>query len=234
MKNIDSDRAPEAGRRIRPPPRYVLGLWRGALFFFLIAFAAEARAIEAEAADLLELQDNGPDGMTDGWRSPFGEERSTSVAVPMVVGELFIISAPVSSILHELWLESVEVQQERVACLGGYFDERDNAVHITRVDRVPARADSLRSEAGPSLARCGTPMWSGTVHTHIALYRGYPYATFSVNDRAVMALWRSRWKAEGLFCVLYSETLAYCEWGPALSADVAYNETPAMVVSAGE
>jgi hypothetical protein len=50
------------------------------------------------------------------------------------------------------------------------------------------------------------------VHTHVALYDGaHPYARFSGADRGVNRLWWRRWDAEGMFCVLYSPTDAYCE-----------------------
>lgn len=169
------------------------------------------------------------EGSTAGlvWASSFGEPAHAGTAAADAV---FIIDPPVSLQLRELWTESVDAGEERVACLGGYYDQRSDAVRVTRLENVPSRADSLRSEAGPSLEKCGPPMWSGTAHTHIALYRGRPYATFSPNDRAVMAIWRHRWREEGLFCVLYTERLAYCEWGPQLSADVAYDEEPAPLL----
>lgn len=125
------------------------------------------------------------------------------------------------TVLHSLWKESVQAHKERVACIGGHFD--GGVFHITRAEPVEVEfADSLRAAPGASLDRCGPPEWAGTAHTHIALYRGQPYSTFSMSDRAVMAVWRARWRAEGVFCVLYSATEAYCEYGMGLSGDVDY------------
>jgi hypothetical protein len=46
----------------------------------------------------------------------------------------------------------------------------------------------------------------------VALYDGQrPYARFSGADRGVNRLWWWRWSSEGMFCVLYSATDAYCE-----------------------
>ena len=51
-----------------------------------------------------------------------------------------------------------------------------------------------------------------TVHTHVALRDGArPYARFSGADRGVNQIWWRRWKADGMFCVLFSATDAYCE-----------------------
>lgn len=131
--------------------------------------------------------------------------------------------------LHDLWLESVAAQEERVACIGGHFD--GDIFHVTHARRVDTpQADSLRSSAGPSLDACGPPLWLGTAHTHIALYRGYPYATFSMSDRAVMGLWRTRWKMEGVFCVLFSENQAYCEYGASVSGDSPYGQQRGNII----
>ncbi len=91
-------------------------------------------------------------------------------------------------------------------------------------------ADSISAAPGPSIERCSPPKWAGTAHTHITFYRGQPYATFSMSDRAVMGLWRRRWSQEGLFCVLFSETEAYCEYGLDLSGDVVYGQQRGNVI----
>lgn len=133
------------------------------------------------------------------------------------------------TVLQNLWMESIEANQERVACLGGYFEA--GVFYITRAERVRFQnADSTHASHGPSIDQCGPPEWAGTAHTHIAPYRGYPYATFSMSDRAVMGLWRVRWKREGVFCVLYSETEAYCEYDTTLSGDVAYQHQRGNVI----
>ena len=40
---------------------------------------------------------------------------------------------------------------------------------------------------------------------------GEPYSRFSGADRGVNRLWWRRWNAEGMFCVVFSATDAYCE-----------------------
>lgn len=133
------------------------------------------------------------------------------------------------TVLHDLWLESVTAKEERVACIGGHFD--GDIFHVTHARRVETpQTDSLRSSAGPSLDQCGPPLWVGTAHTHIALYRGQPYSTFSMSDRAVMGLWRKRWGMEGAFCVLFSENQAYCEYGVSVSGDVFYGQQRGNVI----
>jgi hypothetical protein len=37
-----------------------------------------------------------------------------------------------------------------------------------------------------------------------------------------MTTWRKAWHAEGVFCVLYSETMSHCEAGGDASGDPAY------------
>ena len=60
--------------------------------------------------------------------------------------------------------------------------------------------------------RAALPAWQGTVHTHIALYDGRrPYSTFSGADRGVMLTWGQRWRIDGTFCLLFSETSVHCE-----------------------
>lgn len=138
---------------------------------------------------------------------------------------VFVVEETSREVLQSLWVESVEANQERVACISGYLD--GDLFHITRAQRVPTeKADSLRVTPGPSLENCGPPEWIGTVHTHIALFRGRPFSTLSPSDRAVMGLWRDRWGLPGAFCVLYSPAEAYCEYGEELGGDVLYSDEP--------
>ncbi len=51
-----------------------------------------------------------------------------------------------------------------------------------------------------------------------------------MSDRAVMNVWRRRWHQEGVFCVLYSESEAYCEYGLDLSGDVTYGHQRGNVI----
>jgi hypothetical protein len=112
--------------------------------------------------------------------------------------------------LRRLWVASSGVKAERVACLAG--DIRRDTVLVTRILPLTDRADSLGVSARQSLETCSPPRWQGTVHTHVALYDGErPYSRFSGADRGVNRLWWRRWNAEGMFCVLYSQTGAYCE-----------------------
>jgi hypothetical protein len=112
--------------------------------------------------------------------------------------------------LRRLWVASSGVKAERVACLAGEI--RRDTVRVTRILPLDGWADSLGVSAGQSLETCGPPRWQGTVHTHVALYDGArPYSRFSGADRGVNRLWWRRWNAEGMFCVLYSRTDAYCE-----------------------
>ena len=112
--------------------------------------------------------------------------------------------------LRRLWVESTDARTERVACLAGEIVH--DTVRITRILPITGWADSLGVSAQHSLEECGPPRWQGTVHTHVALRRGgEPYARFSGADRGVNRLWWRRWNTEGMFCVLYSATDAYCE-----------------------
>jgi len=135
----------------------------------------------------------------------------------------FRFSAEARGPLHDLWATSLAVKQERVACLGGYIDH--DVVHITRIEVLaPSRADSANISAIASLRECSAPGWLGTVHTHIAKFHGLPYTIFSAPDRYVMTLWRERWKARGVFCILYSDVDATCELGNAVSGHVQYED----------
>jgi hypothetical protein len=112
--------------------------------------------------------------------------------------------------LRRLWVASNVAKAESVACLAGEI--RRDTVMVTRILPLAGRADSLGVSARQSLETCAPPRWQGTVHTHVALYDGVrPYSRFSGADRGVNRLWWRRWNAEGMFCVLYSPTGAYCE-----------------------
>jgi hypothetical protein len=130
----------------------------------------------------------------------------------------FTVDARVA--LQSLWQTSSDSKREEVACLGGY--RRGGVSYITRVERVWTAADSMNASAAISLRECGVPEWLGTVHTHIARFGGLPYVTFSAPDRGVMREWHNRWKADGVFCVLYDAQHAYCEAGDESSGDALY------------
>jgi hypothetical protein len=123
----------------------------------------------------------------------------------------FRFSPEASAGLRDLWNGSVALQQERVACLATTI--RKDTVLVTRIETLaPGDADSLGASAIASIERCGPPEWSGTVHTHIALYTDeLPSTKFSAQDRIVMRLWYDRWHADGVFCLLYSREYARCE-----------------------
>jgi hypothetical protein len=113
--------------------------------------------------------------------------------------------------LHLLWSSSLESRTERVACLAGVIE--GDTVRVLRIlPLVAIGGDSLGISANASLEACGPPEWHGTVHTHIALRAGQrPYSTFSGADRGVMLMWGQRWRANGIFCVLFSSEQAHCE-----------------------
>jgi hypothetical protein len=112
--------------------------------------------------------------------------------------------------LRRLWVASSDARAERVACLAGEI--REDTVHVTRILPLSGWADSLGVSARQSLDECAPPRWQGTVHTHVALRSsGRPYSRFSGADRGVNRMWWRRWNAEGMFCVLFSSTDAYCE-----------------------
>lgn len=131
--------------------------------------------------------------------------------------------------LHDLWVKSLAVKQERVACLGGYVVH--DVVYITHIEELaPSRADSANISAIASLRECSAPAWLGTVHTHIARFHGLPYRIFSAPDRYVMMLWHERWKAPGVFCILYSDVDATCELGNSVSGHVQYEHAKGNAV----
>ncbi|MBA3318743.1 MAG: hypothetical protein H0T50_11735 [Gemmatimonadales bacterium] len=123
----------------------------------------------------------------------------------------FRFSPEAGATLRSLWQESVEAQQERVACLAA--DIRGDTVFVSRILRIePDAADSMGISATASIERCGPPKWDGTVHTHVALYtEDGPSRRFSGQDRTVMRLWYGRWRSDGVFCIVYSERSAHCE-----------------------
>ena len=122
----------------------------------------------------------------------------------------FRFEPPAQTELRRLWMESSDAHSERVACLAGEI-VRDT-VRVTRILPLAGWADSLGVTAQRSLEECGPPRWQGTVHTHVAMRNsGEPYSRFSGADRGVNRLWWRRWNSEGMFCVLYSATDAYCE-----------------------
>lgn len=134
----------------------------------------------------------------------------------------FAMTPTARATLRALWRSSVRANEERVACLGGARGE-DGMVRITRVRPLPAPADSANASAAPSLATCRPPRWFGTVHTHIITNpAGEPYVDFSTPDRDVMARWEQAWRAEGVFCLLYSGADAHCVAGARASAIVTY------------
>jgi hypothetical protein len=113
--------------------------------------------------------------------------------------------------LRALWHASLAAREERVACLATTI--RNDTVFVSRIDPVESEeADSMGISAIGSIERCGPPEWSGTVHTHIALYtEDRPSTRFSGQDRTAMRLWYDRWHADGVFCLVYSERDARCE-----------------------
>jgi hypothetical protein len=135
-------------------------------------------------------------------------------------GAPFQFNVAARAALQELWQSSSDAKQEEVACIGGY--RRGGVSYITRVVRVRTSADSMNASAMISIRECGAPEWLGTVHTHIARFGGLPYVTFSAPDRGVMREWHNRWKADGVFCVLYDDQHAYCEAGDENGGDALY------------
>jgi hypothetical protein len=123
----------------------------------------------------------------------------------------FQFSPEAGRALRSLWTASVAAKEERVACLGATV--RNDTVFVSRILPLsPAGADSMSIGSEVSIARCGPPEWSGTVHTHVAGYTGdQPSSRFSAQDRGVMLRWYERWHTDGVFCVAYSARDAHCE-----------------------
>jgi hypothetical protein len=113
--------------------------------------------------------------------------------------------------LRALWDSSVAAKAERAACLGAVV--RGDSVIVERVLPLLAQAaDSMGISAQESIDTCGPPQWSGTVHTHVALYTDdAPSKRFSGQDRIAMSLWYDRWHSDGVFCLVWSERDAHCE-----------------------
>jgi hypothetical protein len=105
----------------------------------------------------------------------------------------------------------LNTREERVACLASSI--RNDTVFVTAVAPLePEDADSMGISATRSVEECGPPRWSGTVHSHIALYTDdRPSTRFSGQDRIAMRLWYDRWKSDGVFCLIYSARDAHCE-----------------------
>jgi hypothetical protein len=123
----------------------------------------------------------------------------------------FRFSREAGSALRAMWEASVAAREERVACLASTI--RNDTVFVTQVQALDADdADSLGISALASVDECGPPRWSGTVHTHIALYTDdLPSTRFSAQDRIAMRLWYDRWQSDGVFCLIYSREHAHCE-----------------------
>ena len=113
--------------------------------------------------------------------------------------------------LRELWRSSADAREERVACLASTI--RNDTVFVSAVRPLePEQADSMGISALKSVEQCGPPAWSGTVHTHVALYTdNSPSTRFSGQDRIAMRLWYDRWHSDGVFCLVYSDRHAHCE-----------------------
>jgi hypothetical protein len=126
-------------------------------------------------------------------------------------GATFRFSREAGAALRALWQASVTAREERVACLASSI--RSDTVFVTRIKALePEDADSMGVSALASVDQCGPPDWSGTAHTHVALYTDdHPSTKFSAQDRIAMRLWYDRWHADGVFCVVYSAENANCE-----------------------
>lgn len=124
---------------------------------------------------------------------------------------VFRFSSEAGAALRALWHTSLAAREERVACLASTI--RNDTVFVTRLKALePEEADSMGISAKASVEECGPPEWSGTVHSHVALYTDdLPSTRFSAQDRTAMRLWYDRWHADGVFCVVYSEENAHCE-----------------------
>ena len=136
---------------------------------------------------------------------------SAQDSVPRRATPTFRFAPEAGRTLRSLWEASVAAQQERVACLAA--EVRNDSVFVLRVLPLETSgADSMTIASDESIERCGPPAWSGTVHSHVAEYSdGLPSTTFSAQDRGVMRRWYERWRADGVFCVVYSRRDAHCE-----------------------
>lgn len=148
-----------------------------------------------------------------------GDYSNASLTSGMGPSAAFRMTTEAVDSLRALWALSIAERREEVACLAGTADSAHvtiSRVHILR----QAVADTFTINAQESIDTCGTPEWLGTVHTHIARLNGQPYITFSGADRGVMMIWRNRWNAPGVFCLLYDETRGRCEAGNSLDGDI--------------
>ncbi len=123
----------------------------------------------------------------------------------------FRFSEGAGASLRTLWEESLAAREERVACLAAAI--RGDTVFVSRILPIePDGADSMGVSATASVEHCGPPEWTGTVHTHVALYTDdSPSRRFSGQDRTVMRMWYDRWRSNAVFCVVYSKQSAHCE-----------------------
>jgi hypothetical protein len=130
---------------------------------------------------------------------------------PATAEPTFRFSHDAGRVLRALWTESSTAKAERVACLSATV--RNDTVFVARVLPLPPEeADSMSIASETSVERCGPPEWSGTVHTHVALYTAdKPSNRFSAQDRGVMRRWYERWHSDGVFCLVYSVRDAHCE-----------------------
>lgn len=159
---------------------------------------------------------------------PAGAIPAAAVAPAPAVSR-FVVTPMARGALREIWEASVRANEEMVGCIGGTRGS-DGVVRISRVlPLVSTSADSANAGAGPSLGTCRPPRWFGTVHTHIITNAaGEPYVAFSTPDRDVMARWEQSWRAEGVFCLLYSDADAHCEAGARAAADLTYAPAGAL------
>jgi hypothetical protein len=139
---------------------------------------------------------------------PLAAQRDSGATRPKAA---FRFNREAGAALGALWQASLAAREERVACLASSV--RNDTVFVSRIDPLEAEeADSMGISATASIERCGPPEWSGTVHSHIALYtEDRPSSRFSAQDRTAMRLWYDRWHADGVFCLIYSAHDAHCE-----------------------
>jgi hypothetical protein len=147
----------------------------------------------------------------------------------VLVTRVLVDAGRIRPVLQRLWDESVAANKERVACLGGARE--GTTFRITRaaaLDSLATPPDSTRGRpefdadsmgvsrylSELSVEVCRPPEWAGTIHTH-RVERGVEYPRLSSTDRAVISLWHARWRAESVFCVLYTrEKAPHCEYRP--------------------
>jgi hypothetical protein len=148
-----------------------------------------------------------------------GDYSNASLASGSGPSAAFSMSAEAIDSLRALWALSIAERREEVACLAGTVDSAHVTISRVKILRQ-AVADTFTINAQESIDTCGAPEWLGTVHTHIARLNGQPYITFSGADRGVMMIWRNRWNAPGVFCLLYDAARGWCEAGNSLDGDI--------------